>query len=557
MIIEDLKKILHGDVLSDDATIKEYSHDYSIFRVKPQVVVFPKDVEDVKALVRFVKSRKENGESVSLTGRSAGTDMSGGPLTDSISVSFTKYFNHIREIVSPFDAAQGNNGYAVVEPGVYFRDFEKEIQKKYLLYPPYPASKDLCAIGGIVNNNSGGEKTLEYGQTKEWVDRVKFVLSDGEEHELRPLSGDDLKNKLEEQGFEGEIYRKLHKLIEENYDAIQAARPKVSKNSTGYFLWDVWDKEKSVFNIVKLITGSQGTLGLLTEARLKLMPEPKYHKLIVVFTKSLDPVPGIVEAVLKYQPESIESYDDKTLGLALRFLPSMLEIMKGSIISLAWSFLPEAWMALRGGLPKMVLMISVTSNDEKDLADRVNGIESEIKKFPVQLHRVKDDTEAEKYWTIRRQSFKLLHSHVKGKDAAAFVDDIIVNPEHMPEFLPQVNAILDRHKDKFTYTIAGHPGNGNFHIIPLVDMKDPEARKIIPEVMEEIYRLTVKYGGSISGEHNDGLIRTPYLHFMYDQKILDLFAEVKQIFDPDGLFNPHKKVGGSLEYSMNHMKTWS
>jgi FAD/FMN-containing dehydrogenase len=183
------------------------------------------------------------------------------------------------------------------------------------------------------------------------------------------------------------------------------------------------------------------------------------------------------------------------------------------------------------------------------------GALAAVQKFPVSARLTRSAEEAEKYWTIRRQSFKLLHSHVKGKDAAAFVDDIIVDPAAMPEFLPKVNAILDRYREKLVYTIAGHPGNGNFHIIPLADLKDPEVQKLIPAVSEEIYRLTAEYGGSITGEHNDGLIRTPYLFLMYPAEILALFTEVKRIFDPQNIFNPMKKVGATKEYTFARLRT--
>ena len=150
---EDLKKIIKGDVAVDEETLKTYSRDASLFIIRPQVVVFPKDSEDIKALVRFVNERKKENPNLSLTGRSGGTDMTGGPLTESIVVSFTKYFNHVS--VNP------NEKSATTEPGVYYRDFEKETLKRDLLYPPYPASRDICAMGGIVNNNSAGEKTLK------------------------------------------------------------------------------------------------------------------------------------------------------------------------------------------------------------------------------------------------------------------------------------------------------------------------------------------------------------------------------------------------------------
>ncbi len=544
MKLEELRRSFWGEIMSDDATLEAFSHDYSIFEVRPQAVASPRNTADVEKLVQFATESKKAGEDVSLTARSAGTDMSGGPLGESVIVEFTKYFNHIREI---------GNDYAIIEPGVYFRDFKKELDKTGLFYPPYPASKGLCALGGMISNNSGGEKTLEYGKTEDYVESVNIVLADGKEHYLEPLSGEKLQAKLNEQGFEGDVYRKLYKLIEENYDVIRTAKPDVSKNSAGYLLWNVWDKK--TFDITKLIVGSQGTLGLLTAARLRLVKQKKYSRLVVVFAKSLEPVPALVNDLLKLHPESIESYDDKTLGLAFKFAPALIKLMKASIFKLIIGFLPEFWMLVRGGgFPKMILLVSFTGDDPDRLDSEIAEVMSAIKKYPVMARFVKNEAEAEGYWTVRRQSFNLLHSHVKGMDAAAFVDDVIVKPEYMPEFLPQVNAIMDRYKDKFLYTIAGHPGNGNFHIIPLADLKDKKTRELIPKITEEIYQLVFKYHGSITAEHNDGIIRTPYLKEMYGEKIFSLFEEVKKIFDPQGIFNPGKKVGGTLNYAEKHIK---
>ncbi len=332
-----------------------------------------------------------------------------------------------------------------------------------------------------------------------------------------------------------------------------AAKPKVSKNSAGYYLWNVWDKK--TFDITKVIVGSQGTFGLLTAARLRLVPAPKYTRLVVIFSKTLDPVPDLVNDLLALKPESIESYDDKTMGLAIRFFPTLMKLMKGGLFKLMFEFIPEIGMLLRsGGMPKMIILVSVTADDEKELERKAQEIVAAATKYKLLVRNVKSDAESEEYWTIRRQSFALIHSHVKGMDAAAFIDDIIVEPKYMPEILPQVNAILDKYKDKLVYTIAGHPGNGNFHIIPLVHMDDPETRKIIPEVTEQVYQLIFKYGGSITAEHNDGIIRTPYLKEMYGEKIISLFTETKKIFDPDGIFNPGKKVGDTLQYAAEHMK---
>ncbi|MDR3402406.1 MAG: FAD-binding oxidoreductase, partial [Chthoniobacter sp.] len=549
MLADEIRQFLHGDVATDDATIAKYSRDYSVFKVPPRVVVFPKDIDDLKNLVKFVAKKKEAGEDISLTGRSAGTDMTGGPLTQSIVVSFTKYFNHIGEIVSD---------HAFAEPGVYFRDLEKELTARGLLYPPFPASKDLCAIGGMVNNNSGGEKTLAYGKTEDYVRELKLVMADGEDHTIRPLSGDALAAKLKEQGFEGELYRRLHALIEDHYDEIKAAKPDVSKNSAGYYLWNVWDRQTGVFDLTRLIVGSQGTFGLLHEAKLGLVPLKKHSRLAVLFLKDLRWAADLVELVLPFKPESIESYDDKTMEVAVKLWRQVLGSMKGNVITLGWQFLPEVWMVLRGGMPKMIMLVEITGDDEAQLGVKIGELRNAVAQFAethagIHVRALRNEKEEQKYWTIRRESFALLHGNMSGKDTAPFIDDFIVKPEHMAEILPKVNAILDRYKKDLIYTIAGHPGNGNFHIIPLMNLGDPRVRALIPKISEEVYRLVFEYRGSITAEHNDGLIRTPYLEEMYGPKIEALFVEVKRIFDPLDIFNPGKKTGGSLEYSEAHI----
>ena len=160
---------------------------------------------------------------------------------------------------------------------------------------------------------------------------------------------------------------------------------------------------------------------------------------------------------------------------------------------------------------------------------------------------LRNEAESEKYWAIRRQSFALLHGHIPDKDTAPFIDDFVVKPEYLPEFFPKINAILDKYKKDLVYTIAGHPGNGNFHIIPLMDLKSARVRALIPKISAEIYKVVFEFKGSTTGEHNDGLIRTPYLKDMFGEEMVQVFADIKHLFDPLGIFNPGKKVGGTLE----------
>lgn len=545
-LIADLKKIIKGDVLTDEQTLTEYSHDASLFEVKPQVVVFPKDVADVKALVKFVINNKKNNPTLSLTGRSAGTDMSGGSINDSILVAFQKYFNHMKPII---------NNVATTEPGVFYKDFEKETLKQDLIFPSYPASKEICAMGGIVNNNSGGERSLEYGKTEKYVKNLKVVLTDGNEYEFKPLTMEELNKKMEKKDFEGEIYSKMYTLITENYDEIKKAKPQVSKNSAGYYLWNVWDKEKEIFDLTKLFVGSQGTLGLLTKASIKLIPTRKHSAMLIIFLHDFSSLGEIINQVLLLKPNSFETYDDNTLKLALKFFPAFAKKLgTKTIITTAFQFLPEFLMFLKEGLrfPKLILQVDFTEDDPSVLKEKIKTLKEKLKPFHPST-RIANENQEKKYWLIRRESFNLLRHKVKDKHTAPFIDDFIVKPEYLTQFLPELNNMLNKYP-QLTYTIAGHLGDGNFHIIPLMKIEDPKQREIIPVLAKEVYELVIKYKGSITAEHNDGLIRTPYLKQMYGEKMITLFEETKKIFDPANIFNPRKKVFGDLSFAMNHIR---
>lgn len=540
-LAENLKQFLKGEVADDPAALTTYSRDASLLEVRPQVVVFPKDTTDVENLVTYVGENKEADPSLSITPRAAGSCMSGGPLGESIILDVMKYLGGII-------SWQGND--VIVRPGTYYRDFEKETLARGLILPCYTASKNLNAIGGMVANNSAGEKTLEYGKMENFVKALKVVFADGKEYEVKPLSKSELDKKMTQRNFEGLIYKKLFKLIENNREIINAAKPQVSKNSAGYYLWNVWNGE--TFDLTKLIVGSQGTLGIVTEATIRLVPVKPVSKLFAIFMKDISKVGELVNEILPFHPESIESYDDSTMKLALKFLPEMIKTMHPKhLLKLGWSFLPELGMILTGGIPKLILLVEFSGTDSKKIDSDMKVLQRKISHFGFKTRIPKSEEESEKYWTIRHESFNLLRKHVQGKRTAPFIDDVIVQPKYLPEFLPKMRKILDDYK--LFYTIAGHAGNGNFHIIPLMDMKDPHNAQIIPEVSQKIYDLVLSYKGSITAEHNDGIIRTPFLRQMYGDQIYDLFKQTKEIFDPQNIFNPGKKVGGTMEYLKAHI----
>lgn len=536
-LLEDLKKDFHGDIDFSAETLKSYSRDASLFEIKPSVVLFPKNREDVKNAVKWVNRNKAERPDLSITPRSAGTDMTGGPLNSSVVMDFTRYMNKIGEITEE---------YGVVEPGCFYRDFDKATRKLECFMPTYTASREICAVGGMVANNAGGEKSVKYGKTENYIKKLRVVFSDGEEYEVKPMSLSELEHKILQANFEGNQYKKIYDLIKENYDEIMKAKPDVSKNSSGYYLWNIYDKEKQTFDLCRLIVGSQGTLGLVTEITFKLEPLPKYSNLLVVFLPSLEKVSELVTRILPYRPESLETYDDKSMILAVRFFFDFFKQLGfWGAIRLGLQFIPETFMIISGGVPKLILMIEFTGENESEVREKLENIRDHIKDFRFKMHITRNSHEAEKYWDIRHESFNLLRKHVHGRRTAPFIDDVIVKPEHLPKFLPRIRSIIDEYK--LDYTVQGHLGNGNFHIIPLMDLDSPLAYETIIELSKKVYSLVSEFKGSNSAEHNDGIIRTPFLREQFGQKITELFRQTKEIFDPQNIFNPGKKVGGTFE----------
>ncbi len=537
-----------GEIDDSDEAIEFYSHDASMFEIKPKVIVRPKNGNDVEKLVALTRHQKADMKDLSLTARSAGTDMGGGAINDSVIVDFNKHFNKIESTTENAAHAQ---------PGVFYRDFEKATLRHHALMPSYPASRDLCTIGGMVNNNAGGEKSLEFGKTENYVSELKFVFADGIERTVKPLNKVQLVKKMAQKDFEGQVYKQIFELVDKHYDKIKEAKPKVSKNSTGYNLWDVWDRETGIFNLNNLIVGAQGTLGFVTDIHFKLVRARPHSGLLVLFLHDIGDLGEIIPKVLEYKPATFESFDDATLWLSIKFMPSFLKLLGWKrFIMLLINLVPDGLQLLRG-IPKLILMIEFNGETEDEVRQKIRALHKELKK-----HRARyeingfeeDPTEgrSEKFWVMRRQSFALLRSKVKDKHTAPFIDDLVVNPPYLSEFLPKIRKIIKKYK--LFATIAGHMGDGNFHIIPLMKLEDPKDRAKLLPAMEEVDKLVLKYKGSLSGEHNDGLVRGPWLEQMYGHAMLEIFREAKNIMDPDGIFNPHKKANADWNYSFSHIR---
>lgn len=543
MDLSSLKQNFKGEITTHEADIEKYSRDASIFQIAPQAIVFPRDNEDLEELVKFVAQHKGLHHELSLTARGGGTDMTGGSVNDSIIIDMTKHFNRIMDV---------SNESATTQAGVMFRDLEVRLSAKNRMMPAYPVSKALVAVGGMVGNNAGGEKTFSYGQVIDFVEELEVVLADGNTYIVKPLNETELQAKLAQRDFEGQFYQKIYKLITDNYRIIQQAKPTTSKNSAGYYLWRVWDGK--IFDLTKLFVGSQGTLGLITKIKWRVVPIKRKSRLVVFFLNDLSKLGEVVSHVSEIHPESFEIYDEHSFRLGLRYFPEILAKMKGPRWKLMWSFLPEFWMMLTNGLPKVVLMAEFTGDDEKVVSEQAERAATNIKEhFNLAVHVTAGPEEAQKYWVMRRESYNLLRQHNARKMSAPFIEDIVVHPDQLPEFMPKLNAILEKYPE-FVYTIAGHAGDANFHIIPLLDLSIPKNRDQIIEMCDQVFQLVLSYKGSITAEHNDGLVRGAFLKEMFGDKIFELFKETKQIFDPHNIFNPHKKTDADLKYFTEHIR---
>ena len=543
---QKLEKLVEGVVTDEEAELERASHDASLFEIRPQVIVKPKDHKDIEKVVDFVSKNKKDNPNLSITVRSGGTCMSGGAVNDSIIIDVNEFMTDVGEVEEDRIRTQ---------PGAFYRDFEPKTLASGKLMPSYPASRELCTVGGMVANNSGGEKSLEHGKTENFVNELDVVLADGNTYTLKPLTRRELESKMEQGDFEGDLYKRVYELVEENYDLIEDAKPKVTKDSTGYHLWNVWDREKEIFDLTQLFVGSQGTLGLVTDIEYRLVDAPTNSGTLVMFLRGTDDLGDIINDVLSHNPATFEGFDNYTLMLSFKlFFYFRKTLGWWGMMKLGLQLIPDAFKLIRG-IPKMILLIEFNGDTPQEVAEKVHNLREELRPYGHEALFEENETEAKsrKFWIMRRESFNLLRKKVKDKHTAPFIDDLVVPPEHLPEFLPEVRKVINKYD--LLATIAGHMGDGNFHIIPLMEIEKEEERNKLEPAMREVNELVLKYGGSLSGEHNDGMVRGPWIETMYGSKVFGLFKEIKTIFDPENIFNPHKKTDADWEYSKDHIRT--
>ncbi len=543
LLEQELKNLgFAGEMSTNREDLIKYSTDESIFSIKPQLILKPQSQHDVELAVTAINKLKPDFPNISLTPRAAGTGLSGGSLTDSVVIDACAHLNHIK------DVSKTKSGVTItVEPGAMWRDVEKELKKYDVYLPSYPASKDICSIGGAVANNAAGPDSLLYGQCADWVESLNVTLHDARTYTLKPITYKEYKALVEKDNALSHILEEVFSLLSEHEKEIHEAKPKTKKNSAGYALWDVlsgsvssFKRGKATMNLTRLVSGSQGTIGIITSITLRTEPICHHTKLIAVPIFDLMDASHVILKALDYHPINIEMFDGLSFDLALshpEFFKDRLNKAQYFKVMLSLYTLYHVRYARK--TPAFTILITINQHRLRN-----RKIESIIKALRQnhgkRARLINNSAEREMFWQIRRASYSLSKLQNKNKRPAAFLEDVTVPPENTAKFLVQIKKLLNKYN--INAAVHGHGGNGHFHFYPLLDFTNKTTPLLIEKMSEEFFAAACDLEGDICGEHNDGIIRTPYIGKMFKPEIIKLFENTEHIFDPEDIFNPGKKV---------------
>jgi anaerobic glycerol-3-phosphate dehydrogenase C subunit len=519
-IASDLKTIVEGTVLSDDLSRTIYSSGACIYSVRPMVIVQPRHREDVVQCVRYAA---KNG--IPLTARGGGTGRAGQGIGEGIILDFMRYMNQVLEI-------DPEKKWVRVQPGVILGRLNAVLKPMKKFFPIDPSTTDYCALGGMIANNSSGPHAIKYGATRDYVESLEVVLSTGEVIQTgpRPFAGFDSAGGNDP--GEKKIYAGVLDLVNRYAEPLRDEKPETMKNSCGYDLWQV--RKNGSLDLTPLLVGSEGTLGIFTEAKLRLAdPGGKTHSALIYF-------------------DTLDTVGKATLEI-LKLSPTMLEIMEKQIIDLARGKYKEMKPYLPEGI-EATLFVEFEGKSDDELQEKMRLVERRLiqeEKLAISLKAAKDAKDKDMLTKVRSVSGPILNK-VKGpKKPIAFIEDAAVHPRRLGEYISGLREVLKRNGAEAS--IYGHAGDGNLHVMVFLDLKKAEDVARMLRITEESCDLALRLKGTISGEHGDGLLRTAYVPRQYP-KLYPAFVELKKLFDPGNILNPGRIVGNDPGLTGKNLK---
>jgi glycolate oxidase len=490
-IADELRCIAKGEILSDSWSREIYSVDASHYVVKPSAVVYPVDKYDIEEICKYCSSKN-----VPITARGAGTGLLGQSLSNSIVIDFTKYMNKIMEI---------GNDYIEVQPGVVKGILDKELKKRGKFLPPDPASSNYCTIGGMIANNSSGAHCLGYGSTIDFIKEICVVYSDGA---TGYVGGNNKSNDC--------MMANLLRLLSPYVGVIQNRYPKVTKNSCGYRLDAVINRQG--FSPQKIFAASEGTLGILTSIRLKILDIPLYRHLLVLGFEDL------LSAISE-------------VPLILQFFPVALEMLDHTVVCHGEDNTPKQLTTNPGCL----LFVEFAGDRFGDVERKFNHCKEKLSGKCNIIESVTDERSMTQIWEARKGALNRIMKLTYGtRKPIGLIEDTVVKPTILHGY---TQYLLQTYLDsKLDYVFYGHVGDGNLHTRPLIDMDSKSEVELIERLAQQVFDRVIRTGGTITGEHGDGIARVKYIPSMYGNEIFSIFLQVKKIFDPKFILNPGKKI---------------
>ncbi len=506
-VAQDLRALLGAKKVKDDApTITAYAVDASIYRIPPQAVVLVESEDDIAATVAYAVAR-----GIPLTPRAAGTNLTGSAIGSGIILDVSR-LNRILEV-------NREEKWARVQPGIVLAELNKQLSMQGLLFGPDPSSGDMCKLGGMIANNSSGPHTLRYGSVKDNVQSLRLCLPSSSWIEARPYALND--PALERLLTTVPALRDIMALTKTHADLIAAKRPTVSKNSCGYNLFALADGlTRGFFDLPQLFVGSEGTLGVMSEARLMLVDKPKATMTALIHFQRLEEVGEAVPRILTLQPSALEVMDANTLNLIGRG-------KHGIPADAAATLLVE-------------LDVDSPMTDLREKAEAMAAV-CRPYKLASELTLAFDAERREQLWKARKALYPTLYRFDPKKKPINFVDDVVVPAGRISELIRYLEHFFEG--QRVPVAIFGHIGNGNAHIVPLLDVNDRGDFEKMVRAYRDIHTTVLnRFGGSICGEHGDGRVRAEFVKEMFGEELYDLFRQVKQSFDPGNVLNPGIKL---------------
>ena len=508
---ESLEAAVAGEVRFDIVNRAMYATDASVYQIMPTAVVLPRSRDDV---MRTLGCCREHG--MSITARGGGTSQAGQAIGSGVQLDFSKHMNRLLEVDPESQTVR-------VEPGIVLDELNAQLKQHGLQLPLDLSTSNRATIGGMIANNSSGTRSIVYGKTLDYVLELTVVLSDGSVVEMGPLIPSQLAEKCEQPDLEGVCHRAVLDIAAKHVVEIERRYPKIMRRVGGYNL-DEFVLSDKPFNLSRLMVGSEGTLGLVVEAKLRLVTIPKHRILCVIqFHDMLDAL-SATPVILGHQPSAVELMDRLVMD-ATRGKPAY-EPLRDFII----------------GDPGAVLIVEFMGDKYGALPPKLDALERQLQDQRVgcAFHRAPEPSAQDRIWKLRKAALGLSMSQIGDAKSISFVEDTAVAPDRLRDYIASFQDILAANDVEAGF--YAHASVGLLHIRPVVNMKTADGVQKFAHVAEQISDLVLEFGGALSGEHGDGLVRSPFQKKMFGPVLYDAFCRIKKSFDPDGLLNPGKFV---------------